>query len=382
LAWSLTESGFDCRLADSFAAVAEVAALVFLDDGSSDAVILRALSTGLDDEIPRIRLGDSEPCLGDRRLTEPWLELPGDASAATVATALNAFRLARRGQLRIERELALTRRVTDGVQRQLTRYSEELQQAAAVQQDFLPTMPHPIDGLGFAALWRPAAAVSGDLFDVIRLDETRVGLFLADAVGHGLPAALLAMLLCRALETKDVHGPVERVLPPGEALARLNSLMSSRQGCSGRYAAAIYAILDCRARTLAVASAGGPAPIIVAPDRPTRVLSSAGPLLGRGAHTDYEELLVEIAPGDRILLHSDGFEVAFRDPEDEADAPAGSAIPRYVSELERLLRSADPEAAVAAVAERLDAECGSLHPHDDCTLLLVQDYGRSIARAA
>ena len=70
----------------------------------------------------------------------------------------------------------------------------------------------------FGALYRPATWVSGDIYDVVRLDETHVGFYVADAVGHGMPAALLTMFIKKALLTKRILGHTYEILPPHVSL--------------------------------------------------------------------------------------------------------------------------------------------------------------------
>src|SRR5260221_832124 len=69
---------------------------------------------------------------------------------------------------------------------------------------------------------RPAGYVSGDLYDVARLDETHVAFCIVDAVGHGMPAALLTMFIKRALVSKEIGPGGYRLLPPSETMRRLN----------------------------------------------------------------------------------------------------------------------------------------------------------------
>lgn len=312
------------------------------------------------------------------------LRLPPDTADECIAAATLAY-LIRTDDLRVlERELRLVERIADGVQAEITRLDEELQMASLVQQEFLPRMPPAIEGVEFAALWRPASSVSGDIYDIVRLDERRIGVFLADAVGHGVPAALQAMLLCRALETKDRfgdrHGQVERILPPAEALSRLNSAMASRQGRMGRYAAAMYAIVDCRERTMRVASAGGPPPLVLSRTAGLRVLPMSGPLLGLHSTQEFDETLIELAPDDRILFHSDGFEQAFRDGGELMDMP--ELLPRYLEEFAKLREIHHADEAIRSLAQRLDVEHGSLHPVDDCTMVLVHATAHALRAAA
>jgi sigma-B regulation protein RsbU (phosphoserine phosphatase) len=305
----------------------------------------------------------------------PIVALPPHTAPEIVAATLSGL-LARQADVdRLSRELTLTARVADGVQSELTRIDEELQMAAILQQEFLPKAPHEVEGVEFGALWRPAGSVSGDVYEISRLDERHVGLFLADAVGHGVPAALMAMQLCRALETRDHHDRFRRLVPPSEALARLNALMADRQGRVGRYASAIYALIDCRERVMRVACAGGPPPVLIAPNGDVRLVPARGPLLGLVPSAEFEESVVELGPDDLLILHSDGLEQAFHD-DGELFAPP-SIIPRHLDELARLRSLNSCDAAIDAVARKLDGEEGSLHPSDDCTLLVMRAHRRA-----
>lgn len=308
------------------------------------------------------------------------LRFAADTPPLVLAAALGGL-LARQPEVeRLGRELSLTGRVADGVQSELTRIDEELQMAALLQQEFLPAAPPLIEGIEFRALWRPAGSVSGDVYDFIRLDESHVGVFLADAVGHGMPAALMAMQLCRALEVRDNHDRVRRVVPVGEALARLNALMVDRQGRVGRYASAVYATIDCRERVMRVACAGGPPPALVAPNGDIRIVPAHGPLLGLSPVAEFDEAMLELEDDEIVLFHSDGLEQAFRD-DGELFAPP-SIVPRHLDEIARMRRHQSCDAALADLARRLDGEEGSLHPSDDCTVVMVRATRRAAARAA
>src|ERR1700729_2181201 len=104
----------------------------------------------------------------------------------------------------------------------MARLDEEMRLAARLQQDFLPKSLPQLGGVRFHTLYRPAGYVSGDLYDVMRLDECHVGFYIADAVGHGMPAALLTMFIKNALVTKQIDPSGYRLLTPGETMAKLN----------------------------------------------------------------------------------------------------------------------------------------------------------------
>src|SRR5579872_4687769 len=124
------------------------------------------------------------------------------------------------------------------------RLDEELRLAARLQQDFLPKTLPQVGPIRFHTLFRPAGYVSGDMYDVMRLDEHRVGFYIADAVGHGMPAALLTMFIKHALVTKEIVANRYRLLAPREALSRLNQALIEQNLSQAAFATALYGTID------------------------------------------------------------------------------------------------------------------------------------------
>ena len=244
------------------------------------------------------------------------------------------------------RELSLLNRVVGSMRGELEERSEELQLAALVQRDFLPLPLPPLHGVRVATFYRPLAQVSGDVYHLEQVDDDSISVFLADAVGHGIPAALLGMAVCRSLETTErVHGKV-RVLGPGETLVRANRRLIEHQRGTTRFATAV---------------AGHPPAILLRPGHEPKPIEIDGGLLGVFPDETYEELTLELEPNDRLLLYSDGFEQAFFE--------GGSA--RHVDEFGKLAGVLDAEQLVEEIAARIDAQSGSLHQADDLTLLCI-----------
>jgi hypothetical protein len=92
------------------------------------------------------------------------------------------------------------------------RYMDQLRLASQVQRGFLPGALPELPGLRFDVLFRPVDYVSGDIYDVHRLDEEHVAIAVADASGHGIPAALLTVYIKRALRGKEITGGRYRLL--------------------------------------------------------------------------------------------------------------------------------------------------------------------------
>ena len=191
------------------------------------------------------------------------------------------------------------------------RLDGELKLAARVQQDFLPKNLPQVGRVRFSVIYRPAGFVSGDLYDVMRLDETNVGVYMADAVGHGMPAALLTMFLKQALVTKEILPTGYRLLTPGTAMERLNDALVAQNLSQATFATAVYATLDTKSLMLTVARGGHPTPVRMTRDGAVQTLDCEGSLLGIFPSEKFAETTVQLESGDRVFLFTDGVEVAF-----------------------------------------------------------------------
>ncbi len=295
---------------------------------------------------------------------------PANASPETVTCLLRAL-WSQAGPLSdLEAEASALRRQQGGLAGQIGRLDEELRLAAQLQREFLPAAMPRVAGYEFHVLWRPASYVSGDIYDVIRLDEHHVGLFVADAVGHGVPAALLTMYIKRSLLTKVVDAALDggyRVVEPGETMSQLNHDLLQRQGDRVRFTTACYAVLDCRSRQLTLARGGHPYPLLLSADGQSRMIECEGPVLGVFDDEPFQTTQVQLDEGDRLLLYTDGFELAFPDAA-EPGKRARVANMDYAKAFEDL-RQGSMEQALARLQRRLDEAAGSLNQRDDLTVV-------------
>ena len=277
-----------------------------------------------------------------------------DQQLATTQRELDALRA----------ELNMLRRRDETLNFYMHRLDEELRLAARLQQDFLPKFLPQVGPVHFHTLFRPAGYVSGDLYDIMRLDERRIGFYIADAVGHGMPAALLTMFIKHALITKEIAGNSYRLLSPSESLARLNMELIGQNLSQAAFATALYGIIDVDTLELTLARAGHPAPLILRAGGALETIECDGPLLGIFPDEPFATSTAKLAPGDRLLLYTDGIEVAFCE-EHVVDSQ------RWRDEL--IVRKGLPtEELLGAFADRIDNEAGSLAPKDDLTVIVLE----------
>ena len=172
-----------------------------------------------------------------------------------------------------------------------------------------------VHGVSCTSLWRPASVVSGDMYDITQVDDDHVAFFIADAIGHGISAAMLAMMLTRTIGAHRYDSSSGKLTQPEQMLRFLNRALLERTGDHARFATAAYGILNCKTNTLTFAGAGHPPALISRFGAEPIVLDSEGPLLGVFDTDQFPECTVQLSAGDTLLLYSDGFEEALGNEE-------------------------------------------------------------------
>jgi sigma-B regulation protein RsbU (phosphoserine phosphatase) len=265
----------------------------------------------------------------------------------------------------LNRELVLARQALD----------RELDLASRIQRSLLPETFPELDRFQFAAALRSSGPVSGDFYDIYRLDETHYGFYVADAVGHGVPAALLTIFVKKGLETRDITPDGYRLLSPGEVLARLNRDLIAQKLSGNPFITLLYAILDVDAGMLTFASGGHPPAICLGADGSVRPLLSEGALLGI-FESDFTTGRLALAPGDIVTLYTDGIEQA----RSSSGKPGLDAFleylrawdaPRVPSDVSRAAFARHVHDAFAALLEKDPA----IERRDDVTVLALRMLG-------
>lgn len=296
-------------------------------------------------------------------LRDGTLIAPPHATDADVRLLLQALASQSPALRELDNELLITRRQNGGIRGQLDKLDEELRLAAQIQRGFLPQqLPHCND-VRFNVLFRPAGYVSGDIYDVRQIDDEHVGFYVADAVGHGVPAALITMFIRHCLPITRAAGQGDEPMRPDHALAELNRQMLQRPSHMSQFATACYGVLNCRTHRLQLARAGHPAALLLRGECEVIELDPSGPLLGVFEDESFDLLELDLERGDRLLLYTDGFELAF-------NAPGDAANSKHLDEL-FALRNGTLIDAIQQLIYRLDRCAGSLHQQDDLTALLM-----------
>jgi len=264
---------------------------------------------------------------------------------------------------RLEQELHNMERLSKRLNVHFREIDQEMRLAGRLQRDFLPDTREPIGNLRFASVYRPASWVSGDMFDVFRIDETRSGVYIADAVGHGMAAGLLTMFIKRAIVPKRVNDAGYTVLSPSEIIRVLNDALADQSLPQCQFVTASYALIDHRTLEFQYARGGHPYPILIATDGIVSEMKSPGGLLGLFKGEDFPTFSTRLQPGDKVVFYTDGVETVLQ------------AGPDAALDTRSYMRFFEEHAALpinelmACIEQHLDSESGSLNPRDDISIV-------------
>jgi phosphoserine phosphatase RsbU/P len=195
----------------------------------------------------------------------------------------------------------------DTLMREIERKNTELAIAAEIQQSFLPDTISQMEGYDIAASSIMAKEVGGDFFDVIPLEvvplgKGQMGIMIADVSGKGIPAALF-MALSRIVVRVNAIWYGSR---PAAAIRDANAIIS-HDAKSGMFVTLFYGFLDAATRTLIYVNAGHNPPIhFHTSDGTLTELPATGIAMGALPDAAYTQESVQLAPGDVLVLYTDG----------------------------------------------------------------------------
>ena len=183
-------------------------------------------------------------------------------------------------------------------ERRLLAIESELEVARKIQIEILPRGVPSTRALRMSATYRPMTAVAGDFYEFVPVDETRVGILIADVAGHGVPAALIASMIKIAMQTvaPSAHDP-------GAVLLGLNRVLFSQKPT--QLISAAYLWLDTETKTARYSAAGHP-PLLRWTHGQLDRIESNGFLLGMVQECPYPVATMDIHSGERFLLYTDG----------------------------------------------------------------------------
>lgn len=203
------------------------------------------------------------------------------------------------------------------------RMSRDLDAAARVQQSLLPTTTPENDRIRFAWKYKPCDELAGDFLNFFALDDKHVAAFVVDVSGHGVASSLLSVTIGRlmtphvsasSLLVTPGDGPGEvHIVPPLEVVKELNRRFPMMDQ-NGLYFTIVYGILNTETLEFRYTLAGHPRVVHTPRGETPRLLIADGMAVGWIDELDADEYVVQLQPGDRLCLYSDGVPEAM-DPE-------------------------------------------------------------------
>lgn len=299
-----------------------------------------------------------------RRLAAPETSNVLSLNADELTGRLKALCDIRRPLRRLQAELDQLRKIRHAGDEAVQSLDDQLRLAGQVQTDLLPEPLADTHPLSISTLYLPAEYVSGDIYDIARLDETHIGFSIADATGHGLPAALLTFLIKRSLRGKEIFNNTYRIVEPDELLVRLNEDLIQAPLSQCQFVTALHAVFDSATGSIRWARGGFPYPILVREGQPARLLFSEGGLIG-AFDQHFEVVSHSLERGDTLVFYSDGLDALLLHPTEN------SATTILETDWVRLLEREGVEPALSAIRDRVAAAGKGDWHEDDITVIAL-----------
>jgi serine phosphatase RsbU (regulator of sigma subunit) len=183
--------------------------------------------------------------------------------------------------------------------------SAELDLARAMQVAILPSRFPVAVGCDGAARMLPATTMGGDFYDFIELQGGRIGLVMADVSGKGVPAAFFM-----AVARTNLNALAATASGPADCLQRTNDVLLT-QNPMDLFVTVFYAVFDPATGVLTYSNGGHNPPLLRRANGHVEMLTSAAGLVLGMFPASYEEDAVQFAPGDTLVLYTDGVTEAF-----------------------------------------------------------------------
>jgi sigma-B regulation protein RsbU (phosphoserine phosphatase) len=236
---------------------------------------------------------------------------------------------------------------------------DEIERAIAVQQSLLPTLPSLSCGLSIVTHTQAAEYVGGDYFDLILVDERKIGIVIADVEGKGVSAALFGNLLRTTVQFLTRETP-----STASVLAKINSILHKEASTSQKLFTLFYAVYDANTKLLTYTGSGHVNPVVIRATGEVEHLVSEGIPIGIEPRQRFNERSLQLEPGDLVVYFTDGLI-------DCTDA-RGSVFGE-----ERLIRILVKERheTVNCILETVQAAMSEFiqaHPSDDLTIIVTK----------
>jgi len=196
------------------------------------------------------------------------------------------------------RETTHIKQLLEETKRQNEKLRKEVEIAKKLQSSLLPG-PVQDKRIDFSFLYMPCDEIGGDFLDIYKIDDSHIGLYIADVSGHGVPASLLTIFLRSSINKK--------LLSPAKALEELFIEFNKRKLDEVLYITVFYAIIDLENRTMLYSNAGlNVSPILYSEKRFDLLMLPGIPISSWAEKACYRDGFAELEHGDKLFLYTDG----------------------------------------------------------------------------
>jgi len=262
------------------------------------------LQTG---EIPCLRFSSNGMGHERMRTLTPWASATiidlrdPDHVLEQVELLLKMTRLATERTLAEERLIARQLEIEQG-----------LSSASHIQRSLLPSVHPQTEAFSFAWQFLPCETVGGDLFNLVSLSEETLMAYLIDVSGHGVSSAMVTVSVYQSLAVHTGRlvkrlidlPPYYQIPGPAEVLTGLDREYPYER--FEKFFTIVYLLLEPATGKVRYCNGGHPLPIVVRADGVLELLREGGTLIGMGGLVSYEEAEIQLLPGDRLYIYSDG----------------------------------------------------------------------------
>jgi sigma-B regulation protein RsbU (phosphoserine phosphatase) len=234
---------------------------------------------------------------------------------------------------------------------------EELRTAYTIQRRLLPAALPEIDGYRFAGANRPCKTVSGDYYDVVIRPDGRIYFVIADVSGKGITAALVMSSVATAFAIFTRHDPT-----PADLLRDINETLAPKTSPS-KFVTMVAGVLDPATGVVSFANAGHVAPLVVSKDG-VEAMHSTDIVVGILPNAQYRNQSLTLAPGDSLVLFTDGVTEAENIAEDQLGLDP-------VCEMLRTMHGSEARVILETIDTHVHEFIGEVPAGDDVTMLAM-----------
>jgi sigma-B regulation protein RsbU (phosphoserine phosphatase) len=217
-----------------------------------------------------------------------------------------------RNQLKIRSLMQQILRANEELTEKQKRLDEDLKAAAGIQESLLPRRDPGVKNIEFAWRYEACDEIGGDIFNIVRVDEDNLGIYMLDVSGHGVPSALVTVSVHQSLSPQSgfvakrrlIVPPYYEVVPPREVLRLLDHEYPVER--FDKFFTIVYLLLDFKTGLLRYSNAAHPYPFLIRTNGSLEVLDRGGTIIGLDRPVAFEEEEKQLYPGDKVVLFTDG----------------------------------------------------------------------------